>query len=433
MRRMNGIPGGKGLMALENEELSQEEGADLGEAADSLETDLIEVNDEQVEGDEHEAEVEEAADAAEALEAIALSLESIAQEGGLDKNGAIMMQHAVQAQYARVGLVAKPACALESFGGTSSRAGATSISLEDIKANIKKIWDAIIANIKKAIEWVKERFMKIFGAANKLEARAKALVTKAGDTTGSPKERSFENERLVKSLHVGGAVNAVQASAELKSTGTQVFGGLSSWTTDAADSIAELLENPEKGSATVPDLKVQNFAPTDVFGEAGEGMKFLRSAELPGNVAIIARIPEKVDGNPAEVADKLARTSIKVGQFDPKAKDPSKKDVAVLSPNDAEKVAQAVADLAVEIQGYKRIQGKLDSVKKRIVNAAEKAGRESGSAEGDKKSQLQANQKLGQAIPRIVDGAAPGFSAYALNTGKALLDYVELSLKQYGE
>lgn len=433
MRRMTGIPGKNGLLALEDEELNPAEtGAELGDAPESLETDLMEVNEEAGEAEAEQAEVEEAEGAAEALEAIAVSLESIAGNGGLDKNGAIMMQHAVQAQYDRVGLRARPAAALESFGGTSSRVGATTISLEDIRDQIKKIWDAIIANIKKAIEWVKERFLKIFGAAEKLEKRADALQKLAADTTGSAKEKSFDNERLVKALHVGNNVNAGEAAQHLASTAEVVFKNAASWNAEAADVMADMLEEDKPNldfSFKAYDLPNLTDA-GNAFGDAGEGMKYVRSAELPGGQAVIGRV-NSAPLTGVEGIDKMSRISFSIGKYDPKGKEPSKATVNTLSIPDCEKVAKLVGEVAVELKGFRRKQEEISKAKARILKAAEQAGKNAEKAEGDEKKKYTALQKLGAAVPRVIDQPAVGFSAYALNSGKALLDYVELSLKQY--
>lgn len=434
MRRMTS----RGLMALENEDQLPVESDALGEAADSLETDLIDVVEEEADAAEHEAQIDEAIETAEALESIADSLESIAQNGGLDKNGAIVLNLGLEHMYSRLGMGGrKGVAALESFGGTSSRVGATTISMEDIREQAKKIWDAIVAQIKKAIAWVQERFTKIFGAANKLEARAKAVAEKAGNTSGNAKEKTFENERLVKALHIGGAVPKTigNNANEMKEVAASVFGQITTWNGDAGDKIVEAMDDPKKAADfTMPAMPSVPHA-TDGgadFGDAGTGMKFVRSKELPGGQAVIGRIPAG-EAKGVEGLELLSRMTFNVGKANPKAKEPSKSAVETLAPSEAEKVATAVAGVAEEIQSYKKSMEKLKKTKERIVQAAEKAGKNSANSEGDDRAAYKALQKLGSAVTKIIDQPAGAYSVYALNTGKALLDYCELSLKQYAE
>lgn len=431
-----------GLMALENENLENQEGdLELGDAPESLETDLMEVNEEAADADVADAETEEASETVEALEQAVLALESAVQAGGLDTHGAHILDLHVKSLYGRVGLKRQSVPALEHFGGTSTRQKSTTVALEDIKDSIKKIWERIVKAIKDAIAWVKERFVKVFGAANKLEARAKALVEKAGATTGTPKEKTFESDRLVKALEISGSVPAsigTQAQ-ELNKLANGIFGGVTTWNGEVGDAIVELLGEPSKlDSFSLPARTDGTLALTKGgadHGDAGNGMVFMISHELPGGQAIIARFPSDGGLKGAAAVDAVSRSGYNIGKFNPKAKEPTKNTLTTLAPSEAEKVAGAVESLAQEVQSYKRNLEKLSATKDKIVKAAEKAGKDADNASDEDKGARtngKALAKLGMSVPKLIDQPATGFSAYALNTGKALLDYVELSLKQYG-
>lgn len=430
----------RGLMALENENLETGD-LELGDAPESLETDLLEVNDEAVEAETSEAETDEAVETTEALESIAIALESASQAGGLDAHGAHILDLHTQSLYKKIGLKRQSVPAMESFGGTSTRQRSTQIALEDIKDTIKKIWEKIVQSIKDAINWVKERFTKIFGAANKLEARAKALAEKAGATTGNAKEKTFESERLVKALEISGSVpSSIGTQAqEISKMATGIFGSVTNWNGEVGDSILDLLGEPSKldsfGLPARQDGSLGlNKASAD-HGDAGNGMVFMISKELPGGQAIIARFPSDGSLKGAAAVDAVSRSGYNIGKFNPKAKDPSKNTVTTLAPSEAEKVAQAVETLAQEVQSYKRSLEKLAVTKEKIVKAAEKAGKDADNAsdeDGNARTNGKALAKLGMAVPKLIDQPATSFSAYSLNTGKALLDYVEMSLKQYG-
>lgn len=437
MRRSNT----RGLMALENENLeNQEGGEELGAAPESLETDLLDVNDEEVAAGDDEAQTEEAAEVVEALEQAALALESAVQNGGLNADGAHILDLHVSHLYRTVGMQRQAVPSLESFGSTSGRQRATQIALEDIKDSIKKIWEKIINAIKSAIAWVKDRFTKIFGAADKLARRAKALAERSAATSGTAKEKTIENERLVKALHVGGAVptGLGQTAQDLTKLANGIFGGVTNWNGEVADSIVELLDNPKAVAdftlKSLPNGSIAGLKKAGAdFGDAGNGMVFMVGNELPGGQAIVGRVPNSATMKGPEAIEALTRTVFSVGAHNPKAKDPSKAQAPVLAPSEAERVAEAVQTLAEEVQSYKRSLDKLAATKEKIVAAAGKAAKASDNSSDDEgdRTNNKLLSKLGFAVPKLVDQPATGFAAYALNTGKALLDYVELSLKQY--
>lgn len=437
----------RGLMALENEnfEGGANSGEELGAAPESLETDLLDVNEEEEAAAADEAQTDDAAEVAEALESLALSLESaIKEKGGLDAAGAAIAAQYSDFLYSRVGMERKSIVALESFGGTSTRQRSTQIAMEDIAEAAKAIWDKIVKAIKDAIAWVKERFTKIFGAAEKLEKRAKALQEKAGATSGNAEEKNFESERLVKALHKSGAVSNVGADAQgLAKLATGIFGGITAWNSKVGDDIVELMGEPGKaGEFTYEGLPTNAIAGAKKagaeFGDAGNGMMFMVGDELPGGQAIVARVSDSASSKGEEAIDRLARTSVTVGAHNPKAKAPSKTQVATLQPSEAEKIAAAVAELAGEVASYKRNLDKLSQTKEKIVAAAGKAQKAADNSSDDdeagkaERSNNKLLAKLGMAVPKLIDQPATGFAAYSLNTGKAMLDYVELSLKQYG-
>lgn len=441
MRRQR--TGSRGIMAMENENFQGGENGGGEPAPESLETELLDVNADEEAAVVDEEQTDDAIEVAEALESLALTLESaIKDKGGMDPVAAAIADQYTQSLYARVGMTRQSVAALESYGGTSTRQRSTQIALEDIGEAAKKIWDKIVESIKKAIAWVKERFAKIFGAAEKMQKRAKALQERAANTSGTAEEKTFESERLVKSLHIGGAVTALPAKiGEVSKIGNNIFSGVTAWNSTLGDGILDLLDSPAKA----PEFKFEP-APTALstllkpagegHGDAGSGMQFKVSDELPGGQAIVARLPA-VEGElkGEDAIDRLSRTNIIVGAFNPKAKTPSKTQVATLSPSDCENIAKSVETIAEEIASYKRNLDKLASTKDKIVAAAGKAQKAAdNSSDEDGKAERSNNKslaKLGMAVPKLIDQPATSFATYGLNTGKAALDYVELSLNQY--
>lgn len=145
-------------------------------ADDTLEIEIADAGEAEGEFEEQGDNVEELGEISEGLESILISMESAMQDGGLTPQAALFMQHAVQAHVGRLGLESSDVTpSMESFGGASGQAAATTISMEGIGETLKKIWLAIKNAVAKAIQAIKNFFAKIFGGVGKLKSRHEAL------------------------------------------------------------------------------------------------------------------------------------------------------------------------------------------------------------------------------------------------------------------
>jgi hypothetical protein len=429
MRRISSLSSRGVVAAMEEEELAAEVAAaeaPIGDNAESVETELLEVNEEAAVADEADAQVEEAVETVEALEQMAIALESAAAAGGLDKNAALLVGIAADSMYKRVGFGAgrQGMPALEAFGGVSTRVGATQLALEDMKSKIADIWKAIIAHIEKAIAWVKERFLKIFGAAEKIKARAAALSKRAEGTKGSAKESTVNNARVFKALEQGGDVRGVAAATALKDATAAIATG-------AGKQVAII----ERMAGMVAEGKLEKID-TDLTsvipgltkgGEAPEGLVGLKSAKaLPGGAAILGQVPAAgTDENSTLKA--LAKAKFEMGSFG--GEGAGKEGLGVMSTSDAARVASIVGEIADQLLGLRAEVSKQEAANKKLIQAAKKAQSKTD-AEAETVSLLR-GATVG--IKNYTVEPAVGFSVYAVNTSKSLLDYVELSLKQYAE
>ena len=403
----------------------------IGDNAESLETDLIDITEDVAETAEADAQVDEALEVVEALESISEGLRAAAGAGGLSREGAHVVGMAIDHMYGRVGIrtaVAMPA--LESFGGTSTRVQATTIAYEEIKEEAKKLWVKIVAAIEKSIQWLKEKFELIFGGAGKLKARADALATKAASLSGDAKSGELDNGRLVAALHVGGKVDGVVAAAGLiKASVEGIFGSAPART-------AALAAYVDSGD----EAKISSFLDTIGGGELAdvsspdqdgfkvkEGFSVKRSKELPGGKAVVAMIPKEAKG----AADSLASSSYGIGAFKPNAKAPADVKLKTLAPTEVEKLAKEVSEFADALQKAKINLTKANDDKKNLVAAIKKHGSDAKTEE-EQKSAKAARAAL-SAISKLIDQPIYGASAYLLNTGKSLMDYAEESLKQYAK
>lgn len=407
-------------------------------AVDSLETELLEVQDSAAEGEAQEQKNDEAVEVAEALEAYATALESIVGNGGLDRNGAAILNIAVMREYKIACLPERRAAmpALESYGQVSGRASTTNLALEEIKAKAAEIWAKLVAQIKRAIEWLLDHYNKVFGSAEKLQKRAQAVAKRAESITGKAKETKIENGALFNKIQVAGSVDQVVAKVqELKDQAKAILVDQVGLNTKIAENFSEIVADPEKNAAGFTVGPVANNGYTKVGEAEGfsapNGLEIVRSPELPGGRAMIVVQPAStVKG--AEALEIFAKTFEKIDAFNPKAKEGSKTTLNVLSNSDVQSVAKGVEDTAEFLQQFRK---PIDKIKKSLQDVASKAERLTSQAEkedkADTKKLFTATQKAAANLVRAVTGGPNSFSVYALNTGKAYLDYCELSLKQY--
>lgn len=419
-----------------------------GEPADnanSLETDLTEVADSEGEGDQNEAALDEAVDTKEALEQYMAALEGYIGEGGIDSKGAHLMSIGVNFMSNRQGFRAEERTniATEHFAGPSSKLKANQHALESLGEQVKKIWESIKAAIKRAIDWLKDHFNKIFGAAEKLEKRAKAISEKAKGVTGTAKESKFDNDRLVKALNISGTVpSGLSAKLDVVAKGAEdVFGAVATFGATSGQVILDAMSSEgtidtvENGTfANVAFLKPMSAgdAKSAGFEAPGDGLTLFRSEELPGGKALLGRYPvKKVKGLAA--IEMYSKTSSTLTAFNNKAPDVTNASLPTLPAAEMGKIADAVQALARSVISFRQKADKANEMKSKILAAADKVSKaEIKEDDKAKKDWMTGMQKLASASVNVIDKPAPQLSQYILVTGKAALDYCEESLKQYG-
>lgn len=408
--------------------------------AESLETDLIEVEQETAEVEADESEVEETVETVEALEAICVSLEAAAANGGLDRFSAQAINVAVGGMYKSVGIRSTGMPSMEAYSGASGRAGSTQLAIETIKEKIQSIWKAIMAAIKRAIEYVVGMFNKIFGAAEKLKARAVKLQETAKKVDGKAKADTFENERLAKALSIDGKTDSVLAGA--KELAVQTKTNMSDTTTRVQsvqamlDDIKSSLDKPEEylTKAKIPAKGLFNVGSkatsTDGFTDAAAGLSLFVSKEMLGGKAIVVYQPEEELTGEAALSALGDISAVVAAAKGSKTVAPTKFDVPTLTGPDAAEVAKQVESIADDLLAYKKGLVAATELKKAITSVANDASKKKD-AEGDAAKGISAMQKTITKLTKLVDQPNVSLSVYALNTGKSLLDAVELSIKQY--
>lgn len=442
---------GKLTVGLENEEVTSTDveatPADA-EGADNLETHLLEVADSTAEGEAREQAIDEAEDTVEELEADLADAEVAQESGGLSKDAAAILQRNVANKLNRIGLTAPHAVAAESFGSASSRASSTRLAMEGIKDGIRRAWEAIIAAIKKSIQWVKDHFNKVFGSYEALVKRAKAVAQRAENTTGSIEERAFENDGLYARLMTGAKTVAVSdLTGTFKTVTETVLGKMDDFVTKA-ESAVEKVSALDKETMAVPadvtsllndSLSLLGTAAKDVSDD--EKKKYVPDADkahytvqavsnLPGNKHVVV-----VAGAANDAAARPALFKVKLEAQLTKNADVSGKKLATLSIDQITSVAEMIENLAGEFVQSRNKFDKIADAKAKLVKQAERVSKLEYTSEDENAAAAKASgkevQKTIMSINRLLGDFPAQYAAYFVTTAKSALDYCELSLRNY--
>ena len=427
---------GDGIVPEGNEEV-----VDIGDNATSPETDMIEITEDVAEQEVDQADIDEAGEVIEALEGIAEVLRVSTANGGMDKYAAEAICIATDYMYKRVGIKARVMPAMESFGGTSTRIGATKLAMESVKEGIVKVWEIIVAAFKKSIEWAHEFYTKITTTHKGLQKRAEELSAKLKSVGDKAKEEPIKNGRLVKMLSINGEMpsSIVSSAVEVvKLTDVLINDSKLNWMEGIAkvfseSDIGEKFQSEFKIPAvgTSYPIKLSEVSDPEKYGrKKEEGVSCFASEELLGGKTLV------IVGNKTElVADAAvsALTNSFRGIVTPSSsKAPGDKDeLKVLGKTDIENVCKSVIEITANGISFQQKLEKIAEVKKKMASVIDAMSKKSKGLESEAASGYKSLQKAATEFKRLIDQPEASISVYTLHTSKALLDYVEESLKQY--
>jgi hypothetical protein len=411
----------RGLVAaMEEENLLPEEPAtdEVADLANSQEEGLTDIAEDEAGLAEHDALTDEAVDTAEALESIRDDLKAALEHGGLEQGGAAVLRTSLGHLYKRTGLkTARVTPALESFGSISRREDATKIALEEVKEQLKKIWDTIVAAIKKAIEWVKSFWKKLWDNTEPMMKRAEELKAAASKVEGEASEKVIKNSGMAKALHIQGKVpEGAEGAARMVEVAKKVFSDYGTWTKGIEDATKDLANIGEFASVVDHDA----FGLDPVHDAASQGIpaegeaKVGRSKELPGGNALVLIIAKDVEKSKAGVMP-----------FNKASAEFKGEDVPV---HQNKEHMIAVCDAVIEI-------GNLIKSNESAIANTEKAKSDllRKMDEAAKKDEGQAEAiKTARAALKLIDTPYVALASYAVKVGKSLNQQVEQSIKAFG-
>lgn len=413
----------KGLVAAMESETEGEEQAIIEvapEAADTLETDMLETNEHLDEAEEIQEAIEDAEEGAEQLEAISDVMEEAGEkEGGVSEDAAKIAEIAVESIYARLGVKKRAVMpAMESFATKTTRLNATKVAVEEFREQAKIIWGKIVAAIKMVWDKISDFFAKLFDANVKLKTRAESMRASALKLTGEAKEKEIE---------VSASVVAVSGSSAVKAPDVMKI----------ANAIQEAmssfkLEDMVKGDKSISDAfekAVQSeFTVSTAHGVVAGAKTYVSSAMFP-NKAIAITISDDSEQKALASLKRWWKVGVSVVEADAKKEAPKAGKVATLSISDIQSSISATIVNCDILAKNKQNFDKLATAAKQFV--AELKKQESKDYTDDQKEIVSAAQKTAPKISATAAKLSSSYSTLVVNGGKVLLDYCEKSMKQY--
>jgi len=337
------------------------------------------VQEEQVQADAIE-------ESAETLQEVKEGLESAMARGGVTAGEAYAYQVAIRAAMRPFGLHKQAAASLENVGSERSRLEATRVTLEGIVETLKTWWNAFVAQISKLFETIKGWFGGLFNNVKRLEERADALITKAGEIKGSKdkeKIKSGVSKDMSKTEKNVTAKSEILANFRAATSFIETAeGSTSDDAKDVADGIISTIENAKFDKASLEALlkeRAVDYSMDGVTKAAGDkfkadGATVKISETLAGGKVIVVTTPNDItkDGkliNPATVINKV---KIEIKDF-VEWKGESSAEVEALESADVITVCKEIKAMCQTITRYQSLQKNRESELERAKTAAKKA------------------------------------------------------------
>lgn len=389
----------------------------------ALESAAVEIGEAGYEVQMAELQQEELEHAHASLESIAFSLESLLakDERGLDRVSAEGYQHAVSAILGDS--LPNPVASLESFGGESECAEATTISLEGMKETLAKIWEGIKRSIQNAMRATADFFAKLFGGVDKLQDRIKAMQD---DVSAKMKDGSKASGKFkvpgTNAVHLGGKVDAKVLEDGSRVVMDNVAGGADALQEAAVDYYKGLADFYAKKPEDTDKLEDEHKKAADKISKIK-----LTTGELPGGKQFEVESKTKGDMETVGVP--------KLVDFPGKKNAPTDLEVDVFDLKWIEKMLKEAEKFTAELAKKKSRREALKSAREETVKAAEKFV-----GDADKLSEKAAEKWTQTKMNWAMKSANKDFSStiarvdgYVFSYVRAMLAVLNAALGKYGE
>lgn len=400
------------------------------------------VQEEQVQADAIE-------ESAETLQEVKEGLESAMARGGVTAGEAYAYQVAIRAAMRPFGLHKQAAASLENVGSERSRLEATRVTLEGVVETLKTWWNAFVAQISKLFETIKGWFGGLFNNVKRLEERADALITKAGEIKGS-KDKEKIKSGVSKDMSV--TEKNVTAKSEILANfkSATVFisnaeGATSDDAKEVADGLISVIENAKFDKDSLEALlkeKAADYTLDGVTKPAGDkfkadGSSVKISNTLAGGKVVVVTTPTELtkDSKLINPATTMNKVKVEIKDF-VEWKGESSVEVEALETAEVITACKEIKNMCQTIARYQSLQKNRESELERAKAAAKKAvDKFAKDAKGEGSGEQVTNAKgLSSGLigftTTIAKFLASGIS-YNQKLMSSMLNYCNDSLKNY--
>lgn len=422
---------GRGLVAAMEDEALAADLAEVDTGADSAEAAVAEVTEIGGDIEAAAAEIESASTDAETLDTIADKVEATEVSGGLTPEAAEVVEVAVEAIYARMGIDRKPIPALEGFSNKDSRVKTTHIAVEDWRAKAKQIWKAIVDAFNRVLTWIKDFINGIKDANVRLGKRANAVLSSLKGKTGEAKAATISGAGIAKKLigkiktGDGGGIT----SLDLVKTTDAAFAvvanlGYQAKSLNAGDAVKSQEAFDKWQIEPLPGKKSEIKAP--------DGLQWIDAADFGGNktLSVLSVVEIKAGADAFAAASKVKAQLVPT--LDDKEAGVGADELATLSLDDIKAVANEVLKTTTFINGKGAAVAEVEGNLKKFIQDAKTA--EAASEKDEATAQrAKAVASAGSALHNVVIKAVALSYSTATSVAQGALDYAEKSLKQYAD
>ena len=418
-------------------ESSTDKKSGLPPAANSLETTLLDVNEEGANLEQGSDMLVEASDDINTLDEVADTIEESAENGGMTPDAAKMAEVAVESIMRRQGmsLAYKPIASLESFGSTSSRMSATKLSLESVKEKSKELWSRFTKFISvlatKTSEYIKNVFNKLLPVY--LE-RVAELVERVKTSEFEPRE--IPKKSFIKDLYLNN-----EFSPEVVKVATAKLGEYIGKLVDISSKTEGVIEAFNKVKANAEDAEAFAECEKAIAGilssnnlPSGFSMKNGRaySEELPGGRVMGYGIPtmgsEEERKENKSLKNHYAAFKGFFVELVNKNKFTPPDNINTLDKKEATVV---IGNTFNALSSYAAQKTKIFSINNELSKLNKKVATFATASEGEDNKAVTVNIKeLAKTMMAMVSSATTSFNKVIFSSSKAAMDYVEISIKE---
>lgn len=372
--------------------------------------------------------------AADGLETISESVAAANEGEGISEETAEIVEASVESllKVARIGIKFRQLGlpTTESFSVKANRVKMGQATVEALNDSAKKIWKTIVEAIKKSIEWVRNFFNKIFGAAENLQRRAAKLKESTTSLSGTAEEANLENNSLFNAVAINGSPVKSSDLTTLAGEAKKIFAGQKEMTDKLSAAELEGSGPNQMPQASTYGLKSADSgtakrvtADSDVFVSV--------TSRFPGENVIYLVLPKSVGATGKEMTD--AASKIKSGAVNLQDKKAEGKSLKTLSIDEIKAMASGVEAFAKEVTEYKRNLTSINENKNKFIAKLEKfLSKGDGKNAEDKKDESEKKAKAqATGYRKLMDEPAASLASNAVRSMSAALQYAELSARQY--